>query len=133
MREEVFACDDYSTADWNSQTTTAAAGPLEDGEDLPGTFINPTVTFAVNISRKTKRFDILSVVRVFNCNVKTYDNSRDVDFNSQKYLLFTAYAIQERRQTEEKAWGVQSAAGGPDPRQVSTSYSNNNVKLILRS
>ena len=107
MREEVFACDDYSTADWNSQTTTAAAGPLEDGDDLPGTFINPTVTFAVNIFRKTKRFDILSV-----------------DFNSQKYLLFTAYAIQERRQTEEKAWGVQSAAGGPDPRQVSTSYSN---------
>ena len=45
MREEVFACDDYSTADWNSQTTTAAAGPLEDGEDLPGTFtFNPTVT-----------------------------------------------------------------------------------------
>ena len=40
MREEVFACDDYSTADWNSQTTTAAAGPLEDGDDLPGTFIN---------------------------------------------------------------------------------------------
>ena len=70
MREEVFACDDYSTADWNSQTTTAAAGPLEDGDDLPGTFINPTVTFAVNISRKTKRFDILS-----NYNVKTYDNS----------------------------------------------------------
>ena len=76
MREEVFACDDYSTADWNSQTTTAAAGPLEDGDDLPGTFINPTVTFAVNFSRKTKRFDILSVVRVFNCSVKTYDNSR---------------------------------------------------------
>ena len=59
MREEVFACDDYSTADWNSQTTTAAAGPLEDGDDLPGTF-NPTVTFAVNIFRKTKRFDVLS-------------------------------------------------------------------------
>ena len=75
MREEVFACDDYSTADWNSQTTTAAAGPLEDGDDLPGTFINPTVNFAVNISWKTKRFDILSVVLVFNCNVKTYDNS----------------------------------------------------------
>ena len=50
-----------------------------------------------------------------------------VDLNSQKYLLFTAYAIQERRQTEEKAWGVQSAAGGPDPRQVSTHH----IQMIM--
>ena len=85
MREEVFACDDYSTADWNSQTTTAAAGPLEDGDDLPGTFINPTVTFAVNISRKTKHgltfYPFCSSLQLQCENLRQQPR---VDFNSQK-------------------------------------------------